>query len=215
MKYSMKNILLIGGSSEIGKEIIKYFNEEIYNIYSVDSRQLDILNTDSKYYSDWKDINIVINLSGLITTSLLSEKDDNSKDVILTNCLGAVNILNNFLPFMINKKYGRIIFISSIFSEINILETGVYSASKAFVDKLVKIAAYENGKHGITVNSIQLGFTGIGMNKNNNLDIYNKSKNKSTLKRFCTMFELYKTIEYLINTEYITGENLKLDGGIR
>ena len=209
----MKNILLIGGSSGIGKELLKYFDKKKYMVYSPNSKTFNVL--DDLNYEDWKEIDIVVNLSGLITYSLLSKHDKKFKDVINVNCIGAINILNGFLPYMIKKKYGRIIFLSSIFSEINILETGVYSASKAFIDKLTKIAAYENGEHGITVNSIQLGFTGLGLNNNKNINDYNKSRNKSSLKRFCTMHELYNTIEYIINTEYVNGENLKLDGGIK
>jgi NAD(P)-dependent dehydrogenase (short-subunit alcohol dehydrogenase family) len=78
----------------------------------------------------------------------------------------------------------------------------------------VKIAAIENAQYGITVNSIQLGYTGIGMGKLTD-EAYEKAKNKSAMKRFCTMWELYKTIDYIIETEYLTGQNIRLDGGIR
>jgi NAD(P)-dependent dehydrogenase (short-subunit alcohol dehydrogenase family) len=115
---------------------------------------------------------------------------------------------------MKKRGYGRIIMMSSIYSAINIKGQGVYSASKAFVDKLVQVASLENAKYGVTVNSIQLGYTGIGMGELSK-DKVDVAKNKTSLKRLCTIQELWQTIEFIINTEYITGQNIKLDGGIK
>ena len=112
---------------------------------------------------------------------------------------------------MRSKNFGRIIFMSSVFSEINVKGYGAYSASKAFVDKLVKIAALENAQYGITVNSIQLGYTGIGMGENTP----DLAKQRIALKRFVTMQELFNTIEYIIKTEYLTGQNIRLCGGVK
>ena len=42
-----------------------------------------------------------------------------------------------------------------------------------------------------------------------------KAKNKIGLKRFIKIEELYSTIEYIINNEYVTGQNIRIDGGIR
>jgi NAD(P)-dependent dehydrogenase (short-subunit alcohol dehydrogenase family) len=203
----MKKLLLIGGSSAIGKSLSPLLN---YEITSVDSKQFP-LPTIPEFTSDF---DIVINLAGLTLKNNLHKFHILNKKLIEVNCLGAVNILGKFLPAMRERKYGRIIFISSVLSEINIINTGLYSASKAFVDKLVKIAAIENGEYGITVNSIQLGYTGIGMSISTP-DNMKKQIEKTALKRFCTMQELYNAIKFIIDTEYYTGQNLKLDGGIR
>jgi NAD(P)-dependent dehydrogenase (short-subunit alcohol dehydrogenase family) len=39
--------------------------------------------------------------------------------------------------------------------------------------------------------------------------------NKPALKRFCTIEEIYNAIKFIIDTEYYTGQNLRLDGGIK
>lgn len=102
--------------------------------------------------------------------------------------------------------------MSSVCSVINLPLHGIYSASKAFIDKLVKIAAIENAQYGITVNSIQLGYTGVGMGDPEQNE---KMRNKPSLKRFVTPREIFDTIMFIISTEYYTGQNLRLDGGIK
>lgn len=202
----MKEVILIGGSGAIGMGILPVFPPSRYNVSLVSHNS----------FMGWESpVEVVINLAGAtVNCELYRSAPDLHKEVIDSNCLLPVNILAKFLPKMKECGYGRIIMMSSIFSEINIIGQGVYSASKAFVDKLVKIAAIENARHGITVNSIQLGYTGVGMGEMNP-ETNTKAISKIGMKRFCTMQEIYQTIDYIINTEYLTGQNIRLDGGIR
>ena len=203
-----KEVFLIGGSGAVGKALYNIFDHDKYNVLDLSS--LDIFLP----LVGRRETDIVINLAGLTTNMEMCKYDPHTEDVIRVNCLGAVNILNSFLPYMREQKYGRIIFISSIYSSINVKGQGVYSASKAFVDKLTKIAALENAEYGVTVNSIQLGYTGIGMGR---VSIENTQRvmSKIGMGRFCSPQELYNTIDYIINTEYLTGQNIRLDGGIK
>lgn len=200
----MRKLLLIGGSGGIGQGLIPLLNK--YEVHFTDSKQLTLPSVKNMISAD-----IIINLAALISVNELHKFSLLSKKLIDVNCLGSVNILASCLPQMRLNKYGRIILMSSVFSEINIKGYGVYSASKAFVDKLVKIAAIENAQYGITVNSIQLGYTGIGMG----VDSPEEARNKPSLKRFCRIDELHKAIEFIIETEYYTGQNLRIDGGIK
>lgn len=192
MRYS-----IIGHSGGLGRELAPFFKEAKLAYFRLPF--VPEIETD-----------VVINLASLTQNKELHDSYDYSK-MIDVNCLGVVNILQSVLPYMREQRFGRIILFSSVFSEINIKGQGVYSASKAFVDKLVKIAAIENAEYGITVNSIQLGYTGIGMGKTDDP----RAINKPAMKRFCTIEEIYQAIQFIINTEYFTGQNLRLDGGIR
>lgn len=205
----MKTVMIIGGSGAIGKALVPLFDPKEYYVEALSSKVFEL---PEPAFSTIVDVDIVINLAGVTANSELHLDQALNKRVIDVNCLGAVNILNLFLPSMRQKKYGRIILMSSIFSKINIVGQGVYSASKAFVDKLVKIASLENAKYGVTINSIQLGYMGIGMGIGEDIDA---AKNKPALKRFCTINELHNLIMVIINTEYLTGQNIALEGGIR
>jgi NAD(P)-dependent dehydrogenase (short-subunit alcohol dehydrogenase family) len=209
----MKKVLIIGGSGAIGQGLIPLFDTNKYEVFWCNSKEFPLPILPVPFA--WDDIDVVINLAGLSVLSELHKFDDCNADAILVNCMGAVSILNVFLIPMRERGYGRIIMMSSVCSVINLPEHGVYSACKAFVDKLVKIAAIENAQFGITVNSIQLGYTGIGMGANTTPENIERARNKSSMKRFCTMQELYNTINYIIETEYLTGQNIRLDGGIK
>lgn len=211
---SKRRILLIGGTSAIGQSILSQFDESRYEVRAVGSDFIDITN-GCEDYEKLGNLDVVINLSGVMDTHLLSEKSENTQRLIDVNCVGNVNFLQGILPKLMVHKNGSVILMSSVFSEINEVRCGVYSASKSFVDKLVKIAALENAEHNITVNSIQLGYTGIGMGANVDDDVYERSKNKPAMKRFCPIADIVHTIEYIINTRYLTGENIRLDGGIK
>lgn len=203
-------VLLIGGSGAIGKGLMPFLRD--YEVFWCNSKQFPL--PQLPYPFAWNDIDVVINLAAIYTDCELSRFNILNKKLINVNCLGATNILATFLPRMKERGFGRIIFMSSLYSHFNVKEQGVYSASKAFVDKLVNIAALENAEFGITINSIQLGYTGIGMGKSTPENI-ERAKNKIALKRFVTMKEIFQTIEYIINVEYLTGQNIRLDGGVR
>lgn len=201
----MNNILLIGGYGAVGEGIRPFFNEHGYNVSLTSHNSFTGLKTD---------FDVVINLAATTVDCELHKPNKYHQEVITGNCLLPVEILAEFLPKMRLRGYGRIIMMSSVFSDINIIGQGVYSASKAFVDKLVKITALENAQYGITVNSIQLGYMGIGMGRMDN-ESGHKAMSKIAMKRYCSMEELYRTILYIIDTEYLTGQNIRLDGGIR
>ena len=213
-----KNIALIGASSGIGKELSKIIDNSKYNIIKTTSKDLDItsISQTDKFFEE-NTIDILINLAGQKYDFALNEKNTYPyyKDMIDVNIIGSLNLLSSCLNSMRERQYGRIIFISSVFSVLNIPKQGVYSATKTFLDKIVKTSSLENIRHGVTSNTIQLGYCGWGMGLRTTKENIEKAKNKIGLKRFIKIEELYSTIEYIINNEYVTGQNIRIDGGIR
>lgn len=207
----MKKIVLVGGTGAVGQELLKCIDTKKYSVRRTSSKDYDVTGV-YPFPEELKDVDIVVNLAAVTQNNLLSEFYHRSRHTIEVNCLGAVTVLGDFLPHMIKRGYGRIILMSSIYSTMSIEGQGVYSASKAFVDRLVKTAAIENSYHHVTVNSIQLGFTGIGMG---DMVEPERALKKIALRRMCSIEELWQTIEFIINTEYITGQNIRLDGGIK
>jgi len=115
---------------------------------------------------------------------------------------------------MRERGWGRVILISSVFSEMNVPKNSVYCASKAFVDRLAQGANKENIRSGVTCNSIQLGFWDGGMCYRVPVDIQEKAKKKIGLKRWGSIEELHNAIEFIIENEYVSGTNLRIDGGL-
>jgi NAD(P)-dependent dehydrogenase (short-subunit alcohol dehydrogenase family) len=213
----MKRLIILGGTGGLGQEIKKLLEKE-YSVY-VTGSNLDV--TDFAALQRWFHVNeydIVISLVGYNYDSLIHKYDEESiyeaEKQIRVNTLGNINLLATCLPKMRKRAFGRIIMISSVLASKPVIGTGVYSASKAFIDNLVKTVALESANKGITCNSIQLGYFDAGMTHRIPKIIQEKVKQNIPLKRFGTIKELYNTIEYLINTEYVSGTSLKINGGL-
>lgn len=214
----MKKIVVFGGTGGVGQKLIPFLQQK-YSVTVVGSRDVDITSFE-KVKNFFKDtsFDIVLNMSGKkydAFLSKISEEDQESIDDMLSvNIKGNINILSACLPGMIEKRYGRVISISSVFSEMNVPKNSIYCASKAFVDRFISSANKENIKYGVTCNSIQLGYWDGGMCYRVEEKYQEMAKDKIGLKRWGSIEELYNTINYIVDNEYVCGTNLKIDGGL-
>ena len=213
----MKTIALFGGSGGVGSQLVSYL-EEKYNVISIGSKDVDVTSlTEVRAFFENNDIDIVLNFSGKKYDTFLhkiTEEDVAEVQSMLdVNVTGNINILAGCLPHMREKGWGRVILISSVFSEMNVPKNSVYCASKSFVDRLAQNANKENIRKGITCNSIQLGFWDGGMCYRVPVEIQEKAKQKIGLQRWGSIQELYNTVDFIIENEYMCGTNLRIDGG--
>jgi len=211
-------MVVFGGKGGLGSKLIPFL-EKKYIVIPLGSKDVDVTkpNEVNKFFEE-NEIDIVLNMSGKkydVFLNKITEDDYESIDnMINVNMKGNINILAACLPQMIERKWGRVISISSVFSEMNVPKNSIYCASKAFVDRLISVANKENIKFGITCNTIQLGFWDGGMCFEVEQKYQDLAKEKIGLKRWGTIEELYNTVNYIIDTEYLCGTNLKINGGL-
>lgn len=214
----MKKIVVFGGTGGVGQKLIPFL-EQKYQVTALGSKNVDVTSFEElkNFFTD-HEFDIVLNMSGLkydVFLSKISEEDQKSiNDMIDVNIKGNINIVSTCLPKMIEKRYGRIISISSVFSELNVPKNSIYCASKAFVDRFISNANKENIKYGITCNSIQLGYWDGGMCYRVEEKYQEMAKEKIGLKRWGSIEELYNTVNYIVDNEYVCGVNLRIDGGL-
>jgi len=219
MKSKNKNIVIFGGSGGLGRQLAPLLEKD-YNILSLSSKDVDI----TKYAEVFQffctsEVDIVINLSGYNYNSFLHKYNDVSKlkerdkqiDVVVN---GTLNILSNCLPQMRERNYGRIILTSSILSSKPVAGTSVYSGCKSFIDNLAKTCTVENLSKGITCNTLQLGYMDGGLTYEVPEPFRTKVKETIPLKRWGSIEEIENTIRYLIDTEYVSGCAMKVNGGL-
>lgn len=214
----MKKIVVFGGTGGVGQKLIPFL-EQKYQVTALGSKNVDVTSFEElkNFFTD-HEFDIVLNMSGLkydVFLSKISEEDQKSiNDMIEVNIKGNINIVSTCLPKMIEKKYGRIISISSVFSELNVPKNSIYCATKAFVDRFISNANKENIKYGITCNSIQLGYWDGGMCHRVEEKYQEMAREKIGLKRWGSIEELYNTVNYIVDNEYVCGVNLRIDGGL-
>ena len=196
----MKKILLIGGSGGLGSQLSNKL-KNYYNVTSVGSKELDVRDySQCENYFNKNKFDIVLNFAGVNYDTLVHKINEGNIDdvnnLIDVNIKGSINVTSSCLKSMRENQYGRIIHISSVLSEKNIIGTSIYSASKAFLDKFVKNISLENIKYHITANTIQLGYFDGGMSYRIPDDFIEMVKKDIGLNRFGSIDELSKTIQF-------------------
>ena len=211
-------IVIFGGSGGLGGHMTDMLKDK-HDVISLSSKDVDITNLDAviEFFKNTP-ADVVLNMSGYNFDSFVhrvtSQNIAEINKVIDVNARGNLNILAGCLPYMRNNKFGRIILISSVLSDRTVVGTATYSATKSFVDTLVRITSAENVSKGITCNSIRLGYFDAGMCHRLPDKASDYIKNTIPLQRWGNMQELYNTINYMIDTEYFTGQNLEISGGL-
>lgn len=213
----MKQILVFGGSGGIGKGLFD-LGFTGYDTHYLTSKDCDItdFNAVNKIIGE-RQPNIVINLAAINIDGLIKNPSDNLAMVhqMDVNAVGSYNIINNAITYFVESGInGKVIMMSSYLSKHPVKGAGIYSATKAFIDNLVKTAALENAKYGITVNSIQAGYFNAGLTDKLPDHIKNDLQKKIPVGRTGRIFELAHAIQFLIDNDYVTGTNLLIDGGV-
>lgn len=214
----MKTIALFGASGGLGKQLLPLLQTK-YNVIGLSSSDINVTNFNHvNEFFETNNIDIVVNLSGYnfdsfthkINTDTLNEIDKQ----IDINIKGTINIVSNCLNKMREQQFGRIILVSSVLAEHPVISTSIYSGCKGFVDSFTKTVALENANKNINCNSLQLGYFDGGLTYKIPESFRETLKNNIPAKRWGMIKELYNTIDYLIETGYITGQNINISGGI-
>jgi NAD(P)-dependent dehydrogenase (short-subunit alcohol dehydrogenase family) len=222
-------IIITGASRGIGNYLLNEFakNHDVVGIYNntkVDSKaamhKVDITLCDSinEFIENNRDklSNItLINCAGA-NYSAFAHKVDHNKwaNLINTNLIGTFNIISMLLPFMREQQYGRIINMSSVVAQIGIPGTSAYAASKSGLWGMTKALAVENASKGITINTLNLGYYEIGMINEVSPEMQNIVKEKIPQKKFGDPINILNAVKFLIDSPYITGTNIDMNGGL-
>jgi NAD(P)-dependent dehydrogenase (short-subunit alcohol dehydrogenase family) len=217
-KNIMKTIALFGGTGGLGSQVQSFLKNK-YNIISLGSKDVDVTSYESvKNFFDINNVDIVINLSGYNYDCFLHKYNEANLNEITKqlniNVLGTINVVSCCLSKMRDKQFGRIILTSSILADHPVISTAVYAGCKGFVDSLSKTVAIENATKNVTCNSLQLGYFDGGLTYKIPESFRESVKNSIPSKRWGSVEELANTITYLIETGYITGQNINISGGI-
>lgn len=211
----MKTVALFGAGGGLGSQLLPLLKQK-YNVIGVRSADVDVTNMDEvKTFFDANAIDIVINLSGYNFDSFAHKiKSDQLDKQIDINVKGTVNIVTSCLSGMRDQTFGRIILVSSVLADHPVMSTSIYAGCKGFVDSFAKTVALENANKNINCNSLQLGYFDGGLTYKIPENFRDTIKNNIPAKRWGMIDELYNTIDYLIETGYITGQNINISGGI-
>ena len=142
------------------------------------------------------------------------EKIEDIRHMIDTNISKYVELIHYILPFMLKKKSGQFIYLSSFRSQQTSKGTTIYSASKAFGEKFFEIIGKEYASKGVFSTSIRMGYFDGKMLEKMDTEISKKLLQNIGLRRLGNGKDLVDTVEYIINNNYTNGSVIDLTGGI-
>nr|WP_072537825.1 3-oxoacyl-ACP reductase FabG [Anaerococcus mediterraneensis] len=240
----MKTVLITGSSRGIGaatarrlaknyKIVINYKNSKdqaltllkelreinpfVIAIKADVSKEDEVVSMFETIEKNFGSVDILINNAGISHFSLIQDMSfDKWREIMDVNLNSVFLNSKRAVSKMIEKKYGVIINISSIWGDFGASMEACYSASKGAINVFTKALAKELAPSNIRVNAIAPGMVDTDMMKRDfDYDRLEELKNEVGLNRFASPDEIASLIEYLISDDasYITGDIIHINGG--
>jgi 3-oxoacyl-[acyl-carrier protein] reductase len=162
-------------------------------------------------------IDILVNNAGIVRDQLALRMKRADWDAVLnTNLTGAYLCIQQVLPGMVKRRYGRIVNITSVMAQIGSPGQANYASSKAGLIGLTKSLAIELASRNITVNAVAPGFMETAMTEPLPEARKQEYLARIPLGRMGTDRDVAYAVRFLVAEEagYITGHVLDVNGGL-
>lgn len=214
-------IFLTGGSRGIGKQIKKTLEDDGAIIIAPERNKLNLMDPQNieRYLAENPDLepDIFIHCAGINELAGIEEINHEILErVFQVNYNAPVALLSAFVKSMKKKKWGRIIFISSLYAIVSRERRIAYSSSKNALTGLAKTLALELAPYNILVNSVAPGYVMTEMTcKNLSPEEIQAIESNIPTGRFQTEEEIAFLVEFLCSNynQSITGQLVAVDGG--
>ncbi len=234
-----KVAVVTGGTRGIGKAISKELKNDGYKVVAIfqsneeaaqkfrdetgcDALKLDVADFDQchavieKIEADYGEISVLVNNAGITRDGVLHKmSQENWHDVIQTNLTSCFNMCRAVILKMRERKFGRIVNISSIngqkgqFGQVN------YSAAKAGMIGFTKALALESAAKNVTVNVVCPGYIETDMTANIAPEILDTIIKQIPEMRMGKPEEIAAIVSFLASDKaaFVTGATISANGG--
>jgi len=168
-------------------------------------------------YKELGRIDILVNNAGITSDQLLLRMQEEQWDrVIETNLKGVFNCTKAVARFMLKKRYGRIISISSVIAFMGNPGQANYAASKAGIIGFTKAVARELARKQITVNAVAPGYIQTDMTEEMEQKAKEGILSLIPQGRLGMVEDVANAVLFLASeaASYITGHVLNVSGGL-
>jgi acetoacetyl-CoA reductase len=236
----MKTALVTGGTRGIGKAICIALKDAGYKVAAnyagndeaaaeftaetgIHTFKFDVSHYDeckagiAEIVAELGEIDVLVNNAGITRDSALHKMTiDQWNMVIDVNLTSCFNMCREVIEPMRERKYGRIINISSVNGQIGQFGQTNYSSAKAGIFGFSKALARENASKGITVNCVAPGYINTEMVAAVDAAVLEKIVAKVPVGRLGEAEEVARCVLFLADEKagFITGETISVNGGL-
>lgn len=209
-----------GHDVKAAEAYLEEFREKGYDgaIYQCDVTEAEqVFRMVARVVQDFGKIDILVNNVGITLdkTVMKLEVADWHK-VLRTNLSSCFYMCKAVLPHMVERRYGRIINMSSVIGLSGNIGQANYASAKAGLFGFTKTLALETARKGITVNSVAPGFVKTEMTDKIPPEVIDKLLEQIPMRRFADPHEISRVVVFLAqeDSSYITGQIYGINGGL-
>ena len=202
----------------VDEQIVKFKEETGIPGYKINVAEFnDVAEGVKKIEAEVGPIDIVVNNAGITRDARFVKmtREKNWDPVIAVNLTSVFNTVNVTLPGMTERKWGRVINISSMNGQRGQFGQCNYSATKAGVIGLSRSLAMECARNGVTVNVVSPGFILTEMTAAMPKDVLDGEVAKIPVARIGQPEDIAAAVSFLAGDDasFITGQTLSVNGG--
>ena len=215
-ELSKENIVIANyNKSEEAAKRLQEQNENI-DIFKADvSNRAEVKKMIDYIIEKYGKIDVLINNAGIDQEKMFQDITDEDWDnIIKVNLYSVFCTTQETLKYMLEKKNGCIINISSIYGINGGSCATAYSATKAGIDGITKSLAKELGPSNIRVNSVAPGCINTDMNSYLTEQDWNLIKEETPLGTIGEGIDIAKCVKWLVEDKFTTGQVISVNGGI-
>ncbi|MDH4029487.1 MAG: acetoacetyl-CoA reductase [Chromatiales bacterium] len=240
-----RNVLVTGGTGAIGRVICEVLADAGYNVaanchpsdQANASKWLKALNGSGERIhleafdaADYDDsgsgverteesigpIDILINAAGITRdATLVKLEPENWSAVLRTNLDSVYNVTRRVINGMMERRFGRVVNISSVNGQRGQFGQANYSAAKAGIHGFTMAVAREVARKGVTVNTVSPGYIESPLVHKVPESVRDQIREQIPVGRFGQPYEIARAVLFLVDdaSGFITGEDLSVNGG--
>ena len=173
----------------------------------------------------WGPIEVLVcNAGSGLAKPIVETSDDDWADMLDVNLTAPFRLVRRVLPSMVERGWGRIVVVASVVAKRGEAQVAAYTAAKHGVLGLVRAAAVEVARSGVTVNAVCPGFVdtpmtdatvdGIVARRGGSAeDARQLLARRQPIGRLVRPDEVATAVRFCIANDAVTGQGINVDGG--